>query len=66
MRLSALIEQADVMRRILRHLGKPTDVPTPAPARAPPRMYEPHDIGGGVLGSIDTVSCRMFELDDPY
>ncbi len=36
MRLIALVEQAEVIRRILRHLGEPTEVPAPAPARAPP------------------------------
>ncbi len=36
MRLVATIEQADVIRRILGHLGLPTDLPTPRPARAPP------------------------------
>lgn len=68
MRLIALIEQADVIRRILRHLGLPTEVPEPAPARAPPRVYDPDDIGGGVLRGIDPVSRRMLEpaIDDPY
>jgi len=32
----ALIEDAAVARRILTHLGLPTDVPRPSPARAPP------------------------------
>ena len=32
MRLIALLEETEVIRRILRHLGEPTDVP----ARAPP------------------------------
>jgi hypothetical protein len=36
MRLLALIEQPEVIRRILRHLGKPADVT--APARAPPPL----------------------------
>lgn len=36
MRLIALIEQPEVIRRILRHLGHPLDVPPPAPARVPP------------------------------
>ena len=38
MRLIALLEQAEVIRRILRHLGEPTEVPPPAPARAPPLL----------------------------
>ncbi len=40
LRLVALIEQASVIQRILRHLGLPTDVPEPRPARAPPRLLE--------------------------
>ena len=35
MRLIAVIEQPEVLRRILRHLGHPLEVPPPAPARAP-------------------------------
>ncbi len=37
-RLVALIEQASVIQRILRHL--PTNVPEPRPARAPPGSLE--------------------------
>jgi hypothetical protein len=37
LRLLALIEQAQVVERILRHLGLPTNRPEPRPARAPPR-----------------------------
>lgn len=36
LRLIALIEQAAVIQRILGHLGLPTEVPVPCPARAPP------------------------------
>jgi hypothetical protein len=32
----ALIEEAAVISRILRHLGLPTETPVPRPARAPP------------------------------
>jgi hypothetical protein len=42
LRLIALLEQAAVIQRILRHLGLPTEVPPPAPARAPPEPLE-HD-----------------------
>jgi hypothetical protein len=35
-RLIALIDAPDVIRRILRHLGLPTEVPAGRPARAPP------------------------------
>ena len=67
MRLVALIERVDVIRRILRHLELQTDVPGPAPARAPPRVYDPEDGGDGVLGGIDPASGRLFEpaIDDP-
>lgn len=34
LRLVALIEQAPVVQHILRHLGLPTEVPEPRPARA--------------------------------
>jgi hypothetical protein len=34
--LIALIEDATVIRRILSHLGLPTDVPSARPARPPP------------------------------
>ena len=40
LRLVALIEQASVVQRILRHLSLPTEVPMPRPARAPPRRLE--------------------------
>jgi hypothetical protein len=41
LRLVALIEQASVVQRILRHLGLPTEVPESRPARGPPRRLEP-------------------------
>ena len=37
LRLIALIEEAAVIGRILRNLGVPTEIPSPRPARAPPR-----------------------------
>ena len=36
LRLIALIEEASVIQRILRHLGLPAEVPETRPARAPP------------------------------
>jgi hypothetical protein len=36
--LTALIEDPKVIRRILSHLGLPTEVPTPRPARPPPPL----------------------------
>lgn len=36
LRLIATVEASDVTRRILRHLGLPTEAPPPTPARAPP------------------------------
>ncbi len=46
MRLIALIEQATVIERILRHLGLPTERPEPRPARAPPIPLEVPDLRG--------------------
>jgi hypothetical protein len=37
-RLIALVEEAAVVERILRHLHLPTGVPTPRPGRAPPPL----------------------------
>jgi hypothetical protein len=39
LRLIALIERAAVIRRILGHLGLPTEVPLPRPARSPPEAW---------------------------
>ena len=36
LRLIALIEDASVIERILRHLHLPTEIPAPRPGRAPP------------------------------
>jgi hypothetical protein len=36
LRFIALIEEAAVIDRILRHLDLPTEIPAPRPARAPP------------------------------
>ena len=41
--LIALIEDPAVIRRILGHLGVPTEVPTPRPARPPPLLLERSD-----------------------
>ena len=38
----ALIEEASVIQRILHHLGLPTEIPEPRPARAPPLPFEAH------------------------
>ncbi|HUE85853.1 MAG TPA: hypothetical protein VMO26_07210 [Vicinamibacterales bacterium] len=40
LRLVALIEQASVVQWIFRHLGLPTEIPEPRPARAPSRPLE--------------------------
>ena len=40
LRLIALIEDARVIRRILGHLGLPTEVPAARPARPPPIPLE--------------------------
>jgi hypothetical protein len=36
LRLIALIEQQTVITRVLEHLGVPTELPVPRPARPPP------------------------------
>ena len=46
LRLIALIEEAAVIDRILRHLGLPTETPAPRPARAPPRLAGVSDAAG--------------------
>jgi hypothetical protein len=46
LRLIALIEEAAVIARILRHLGLPTETPAPRPARAPPLPLAPPDQTG--------------------
>jgi hypothetical protein len=50
LRLIALIEEAQVIQRVLRHLGLPTEVPPARPARPPPIPYEEVDyaIGGDI------------------
>ena len=46
LRLIALIEETAVIERILRHLGVPTEIPAPRPARAPPlRIGSPDQAG---------------------
>ena len=40
LRLIALIDEAAVIERILRHLGLPTEIPAAGPARAPPLPFE--------------------------
>ena len=47
LRLVALIEEAAVIDRILRHLGLPTAIPAPRPARAPPLPVDVPDGSGG-------------------
>jgi hypothetical protein len=42
-RLIALIDDPRVIRRLLGHLGLPTDVPTARPPRAPPLPFRPGD-----------------------
>jgi len=37
--LIALIDQAPVIEKILRHLGLPSEIPKPALARAPPPAH---------------------------
>ena len=46
LRLIALIEEAAVIGRILRHLGVPTEIPARRPARAPPLRVAVRDVDG--------------------
>jgi len=55
LRLVALIEQASVIQHILRHLGLPTEVPEPCPARAPPRLLETNDDHDQRAPDVDAV-----------
>ena len=67
MRLIALIEQPDVVRRILRHLGEATEVPAPAPARSPPLAREDADGPTAWSEEPDAVSRGSLDsaADDP-
>jgi hypothetical protein len=44
--LIALIEEAAVIGRFLRHLGLPAAIPAPRPARAPPLPVGIPDVAG--------------------
>jgi hypothetical protein len=57
LRLIALIEEAAVLDRILRHLGVPTEIPAPRPARAPPLRMESPDQAGWDDGTSVSNSC---------
>jgi hypothetical protein len=46
LRLIALIEEAAVIDRMLRHLGLPTETPAPRPARAAPWLASVPDAAG--------------------
>jgi hypothetical protein len=52
LRLIALIEEARVIRRILGHLGLPTEVPTARPSRAPPMPFD--SVANGDTDNIAT------------
>lgn len=67
MRLIALIEHPDIVRRILRHLGEATEVPAPAPARPPPLDREDADGPTAWSEEPDAVSRGFLEpaADDP-
>ena len=52
MRLLATIEQREVIDRILRHLGLPTEIPAPRPPRAPPVVPRvPNDLPAYGIGA---------------
>ena len=63
--LVALIEQASVVQRILRHLGLPTEVPEPRPARAPPRRLEPLDDQSQDAPEFDAARARPTDTHGP-
>jgi hypothetical protein len=65
MRLIALIEAGEASRRILRHTGEATGVPTPA--RAPPQAYEYEDDTSAQAAPAAAVDRRFQEpmIDDP-
>jgi hypothetical protein len=46
LRVIALIEEAAVIGRFLRHLGLPVAIPAPRPARAPPLPVGVPDVAG--------------------
>ena len=46
LRLIALIQEAAVIERILRHLGLPTETPAARPARGPPLLAGVPDAAG--------------------
>jgi uncharacterized protein YbaR (Trm112 family) len=53
--LIALIDEPAVVRRVLQHLGLPTEVPETRPARAPPLLD----------GALRTAAPDEFYVDDP-
>jgi hypothetical protein len=57
LRLIALIEEAAVIDRILRHPGLPTNLPVARPARAPPLGEGQLDMTGGDDDTVGFESC---------
>jgi hypothetical protein len=57
LRLIALIDEATVIERILRHLGVPTEIPAPRPARAPPIRGRAPDQAGWDDGPLVFDTC---------
>ena len=51
--LIALIEDPSVVLRLLRHLGLPTEIPEPYPARAPPLPLDVHPAVGDDVTAFD-------------
>jgi hypothetical protein len=58
--LRAVVQDRDSIHRILSHLGLPTDVPKPAPARGPPEGSRVEGRRGGV--QEQPISFRLFRL----
>jgi len=65
MRLVATIEQREVIERILGHLGLPTALPAPRPARAPPLGEEVFDTGADLPVYETSVCCASNCLTRP-
>ena len=57
LRLIALIDEAAVIERLLGHLGVPTTILTPRPARAPPVSADILDATGEDDGAAVFDSC---------
>lgn len=65
MRLIALIDQPEVIRRMLRHLGHPVDVLAPASARAPPLAADADDAASVFRFHVPDEAESAWRHEDP-